>query len=142
MPDNRVTAEDHAKNNLPDVLARWAKRSGSERKQRRTAQSFCVPKKDIATQGYDLSLNPLQGGRARGDRASKAEGNSCGPREVGGGNSARDEGAGEDAVNAVALTRNGWTKCRLGECLQLINGRAYSQSELLDSGYRFFVSRI
>jgi len=28
-----------------------------ERQRPRTAQSFCVPKADIAAQGYDLSLN-------------------------------------------------------------------------------------
>ena len=49
--------EDHAKNNLPDVLARWSQRGADERKRPRTAQSFCVPKGDIAAQGYDLSLN-------------------------------------------------------------------------------------
>jgi type I restriction enzyme M protein len=48
---------DHAKNNLPDVLARWARRDGSERERARTEQSFCVPKADIVDQGYDLSLN-------------------------------------------------------------------------------------
>ena len=32
-------------------------RDGNERKRPRTAQSFCVPKADIAAQGYDLSLN-------------------------------------------------------------------------------------
>lgn len=52
-----LTAEEHAKNSLPDVLARWRERSGSERERPRTAQSFCVPKADIAAQGYDLSLN-------------------------------------------------------------------------------------
>ena len=30
---------------------------GSERKRPRTAQSFSVPKADLAAQGYDLSLN-------------------------------------------------------------------------------------
>ena len=39
------------------MLARWAQRNGSERERPRTAQSFCVPKADIAAQGYDLSLN-------------------------------------------------------------------------------------
>ena len=48
---------DHARNNLPDVLARWAERDGTERDRPRTAQSFCVPKADIAAQGCDLSLN-------------------------------------------------------------------------------------
>jgi type I restriction enzyme M protein len=67
-----LTPEEHAKNNLPDVLARWrtfnplAPQSGEragvrgnspERERPRTAQSFCVPKADIAAQGYDLSLN-------------------------------------------------------------------------------------
>jgi type I restriction enzyme M protein len=52
-----LAAEEHEKNNLPDVLARWAARDGAERERPRTAQSFCVPKADIAAQGYDLSLN-------------------------------------------------------------------------------------
>jgi type I restriction enzyme M protein len=52
VPPTALTAEEHAKNNLPDALARWA-----ERERPRTAQSFCVPRADIAAQGYDLSLN-------------------------------------------------------------------------------------
>lgn len=57
VPADALSAEEHAKNNLPDVLARWSKRDDSERRRSRTAQSFCVPKGDIAAQGYDLSLN-------------------------------------------------------------------------------------
>jgi len=56
-PRTAVTTEEHAKNNLPDVLARWQQRDASERERPRTAQSFCVPKADIAAHGYDLSLN-------------------------------------------------------------------------------------
>jgi type I restriction enzyme M protein len=56
-PRTALGAEEHDKNNLPDVLTRWAKRNGAERKRPRTAQSFCVPKADIAAQSYDLSLN-------------------------------------------------------------------------------------
>ena len=52
-----VSPEEHQKNNLPDVLARWADRDGSERERARTDASFCVPKDDIAAEGYDLSLN-------------------------------------------------------------------------------------
>lgn len=48
---------EHNKNNLPDCLARWKHRKDSERERERTAQSFCVPKVEIAEQGYDLSLN-------------------------------------------------------------------------------------
>src|SRR5690625_768126 len=95
VPDVALTVEEHAKNNLPELLARWrslrssdtvttdsvgcqangleqlslvaedpssyngASASGTESEltRPRTAQSFCVPKADIAEQGYDLSLN-------------------------------------------------------------------------------------
>lgn len=56
-PDEALSEAEHAKNNLPDALARWAQRDGSEQSRPRTAQSFCVPKTDIAAQGYDLSIN-------------------------------------------------------------------------------------
>jgi type I restriction enzyme M protein len=56
-PVAQLTEEEHAKNNLPDALARWFERDGSERERSRTAQSFCVPKSEIAEHGYDLSLN-------------------------------------------------------------------------------------
>jgi type I restriction enzyme M protein len=57
MPDTQLTGEEHAKNNLPDALARWSNRNGHEADRSRTEQSFCVPKDDIVAQGYDLSLN-------------------------------------------------------------------------------------
>lgn len=47
-------------NDLPEVLARWADRGASERARPRTDQSFTVPKKEIAEQGYDLSLTRYQ----------------------------------------------------------------------------------
>lgn len=56
-PKTALAAEEHANNNLPDILARWREREGKERKRSRTAQSFCVVKTEIAAQGYDLSLN-------------------------------------------------------------------------------------
>ena len=69
VPKVALTADDHAKNNLPDILARWRTLpqivnrkseivdSSTEAKRPRTAQSFLVPKKDIASQNYDLSIN-------------------------------------------------------------------------------------
>jgi type I restriction enzyme M protein len=51
------TPDDHAKNNLPDVITRWALKDSTETHNPRTAQSFCVPKADIVAAGYDLSLN-------------------------------------------------------------------------------------
>lgn len=56
-PKTPLAEGEHAKNNLPDVLSRWSERNGAERDRPRTAQSFCVPKDDIAAKGYDLSLN-------------------------------------------------------------------------------------
>ncbi|MDP3612994.1 MAG: class I SAM-dependent DNA methyltransferase, partial [Rubrivivax sp.] len=73
----QLSKEEHPKNNLPDVLARWqslrhphaglaslplplgeGRGEGSPELARpRTAQSFCVPKADIAANGYDLSIN-------------------------------------------------------------------------------------
>jgi type I restriction enzyme M protein len=40
-----------------DYVARVTQRDKAERKNPRTAQSFCVPKADLVAQGYDLSLN-------------------------------------------------------------------------------------
>ena len=57
VPSQPLTAEEAAKNNLPDALARWRERDGTECERPRTAQSFCVPKSEIAENGYDLSLN-------------------------------------------------------------------------------------
>jgi type I restriction enzyme M protein len=57
VPATVLTADEHGKNNLPDILARWQQRDGKERKRPRSAQSFCAPKADLVGQGYDLSLN-------------------------------------------------------------------------------------
>src|SRR2546422_5266762 len=64
VPKVALTADEHSKNNLPDILARWARLRSAERGVRneeeqrpRTAQSFRIPKSEIRNQGYDLSLN-------------------------------------------------------------------------------------
>jgi len=57
VPASPLSDDEHAKNNLPDVLARSAERDGTELKRERTEQSFCVPKSDIVAQAYDMSLN-------------------------------------------------------------------------------------
>ncbi|MDI9406114.1 MAG: class I SAM-dependent DNA methyltransferase [Chitinophagaceae bacterium] len=56
-PKEALVEGEHDKNNLPDCLSRWKHRKDSERERERTAQSFCVPKAEVAEQGYDLSLN-------------------------------------------------------------------------------------
>lgn len=57
IPNAALTHDEHVKNNLPDVLARWREHDRTERERPRTAQSFCVCKSDMAPHGYDLSLN-------------------------------------------------------------------------------------
>jgi type I restriction enzyme M protein len=57
VPETTLTPEECAKNNLPDVLARWRHHDSEERKRPITAQSFCIPKAHLVEQGYDLSLN-------------------------------------------------------------------------------------
>lgn len=52
-----LTEDEHLKNNLPDVLARWCVREDSERQRPRTAASFCVTREEIADTGYSLSMN-------------------------------------------------------------------------------------
>jgi type I restriction enzyme M protein len=57
VPTVPLNEEEHLKNNLPDVVAHWPQRGGSERDRPRTARSFCVPKHDLLATGYDLSVN-------------------------------------------------------------------------------------
>ncbi|GAB2503348.1 putative type I restriction enzymeP M protein [Corynebacterium atrinae] len=52
-----LTPEQHESNNLPDVLNRWAQRTGPERDRARTEQSFAVPIDEIRNANYDLSMN-------------------------------------------------------------------------------------
>ena len=56
-PSRALNSEEHAKNNLADLLARWNKREGTERNRARTEQSFTVKREEIAAADYDLSLN-------------------------------------------------------------------------------------
>lgn len=56
-PDSVLSDEEHVKNNLPDVLARWKERENSEVERARTSQSFVVPKAEIVENKYDLSIN-------------------------------------------------------------------------------------
>jgi type I restriction enzyme M protein len=57
VPTAPLQEHEHARNNLPDVLVRWAERERGERNRPRTAQSFCVSRQDIVAGGCDLSLN-------------------------------------------------------------------------------------
>jgi len=56
-PPTALNEAEAEKNDLPDVVRRWGERADAERNRPRTAQSFCVPKADIAAASYDLSLN-------------------------------------------------------------------------------------
>ena len=54
LDDKRTPQPD--KTDIPDILKRWGKLK-AEKDRPRTAQSFMVPKAEIAANGYDLSLN-------------------------------------------------------------------------------------
>lgn len=56
-PWAELTEEEAKLNDLPEALARWQEREGTEKDNPRTARSFVVPKAEIAAAGYDLSLN-------------------------------------------------------------------------------------
>ncbi|WP_454104835.1 HsdM family class I SAM-dependent methyltransferase [Micrococcus aloeverae] len=53
LDDKRTPVEA---NDLPDLVQRW-QHLDAEADRPRTAQSFLVPKQEVAAQGYDLSLN-------------------------------------------------------------------------------------
>jgi type I restriction enzyme M protein len=57
LPTTQLLADEHGKNNLPDVLSRWTDRHSSEGDRSRKEQSFCVPKNELAAKAYDLSFN-------------------------------------------------------------------------------------
>lgn len=54
LDDKRTPQPD--KTDIPDILKRWGKLK-AEKTRPRTAQSFMVPKAEIAANDYDLSLN-------------------------------------------------------------------------------------
>lgn len=54
LDDKRTPQPDRT--DLPDILKRWQNRK-AESKRKRTDQSFLVPKKEIAGNDYDLSIN-------------------------------------------------------------------------------------
>jgi type I restriction enzyme M protein len=56
-PASGLSADEHGKNNLPDIVTRWRHRAATERAHPRTAQSFCVAMAAVAANDYDLSLN-------------------------------------------------------------------------------------
>lgn len=58
LDDKRNPLPDAEGNNdLPDIAMRWKQRNIAEKTRFRTEQSFCVPKQEIADNGYDLSIN-------------------------------------------------------------------------------------
>lgn len=57
VPHAQLQADEHRRNNLPDVLKRWGERGSGERSRTRREASFCVPRAEIALRAYDLSMN-------------------------------------------------------------------------------------
>jgi hypothetical protein len=97
-----LSDEEHARNNLPDIAARWPERTGTEHKRARTDQSFCVPKDEIVRCRLRPVDQPLQGGRARAAGAPSAEGDHRRVEGAGEGDRRRAGRAGGDAVKGLA----------------------------------------
>ena len=57
MPDTPLTAEEHAKNNLPDVLGTLGEPRRKRTRPLPNRAELLRAKADIVAQGYDLSLN-------------------------------------------------------------------------------------
>ncbi|BBK33905.1 type I restriction enzyme M protein [Stella humosa] len=119
-PDADLTEAEHEKNNLPDILKRWMERDGAERERPRTAQSFCVPKKDIVHDGaYDLSINRYR-------QTLRVVVGDIGPAEIVETlKSLRDEIAEEfkniERTATVAPSRRGWRRLRLDEVTECLD---------------------
>ncbi len=56
-PHAEIDDAEHAKNNLPDLVRRWREKDDAERERARTDQSFTVPREEVASNDYDLSIN-------------------------------------------------------------------------------------
>ncbi|MFI7632293.1 N-6 DNA methylase [Microbispora rosea] len=57
QPKAALREAERGRNNLPDLLERWVHRNDTELQRKRSEQSFCVPREEIANQEYNLSLN-------------------------------------------------------------------------------------
>jgi type I restriction enzyme M protein len=55
-PLGNGSGQTHEQNNIPDIRRRW-QQLAEEQGRPRTAQSFMVPKAEIAANSYDLSIN-------------------------------------------------------------------------------------
>ena len=53
---NELDGTNHENNNIPDIIKRWNNKAG-ELDREKTEQSFMVSKRDIANNGYELSIN-------------------------------------------------------------------------------------
>ena len=108
IPKVALTPEEHAKNNLPDILSRWAAARPKPRRHRTPAHraKFLRAQGRHRRAGLRPLAQPLQGSRPRRSRAPPAGRNPRQPRQTGGGDSAGHEGTGGDAeVTQVHVRR-------------------------------------
>ena len=56
-PLDKLTSEEHNKNNLPDILLRWGQREGNENNRKKNEQSFTIKRDIIASNNYDFSIS-------------------------------------------------------------------------------------
>ena len=98
VPRTALTDDEHAKNNLPDVLARWQQRDGDRAQAPAHRAELLRAQGRHRGAGLRPQPQPLQGSRARGGRASAAEGDLWPTSRSWRRRSSGDEGAGGDAA--------------------------------------------
>ena len=106
VPRVALGADEHAKNNLPDVLARWAKRNGTERDARAPRRASACRKPTSPRRATTSRSTATRKWCTR--RSSTARRRRSSPTsQAGGGDPAGDEGVGGDAaVNAGESTHS------------------------------------
>lgn len=82
-PSVALEGGEHAKNNLPDIAARWKQRAGAERGRATYRAEFLCAQAGDRSGGLRSLHQPLQGSGSRGGRASAAEGDHRGVEGAG-----------------------------------------------------------
>ena len=97
VPAAALSAGEHAKNNLPEVLEKWRKSKGCFRIRRPHRPRLLRAEGRHCRPGLRPLAEPLQRSRPRGNRPPPAGGDFGKSAGAGSGDSARDEGTGGDS---------------------------------------------
>ena len=103
VPRTALTDDDHAKNNLPDILARWQQRDGSERERPGPRRASAFRRPTSPRRATTSRLNRYKE-VVHDEVAHRPPGNPGRLGQTGGGDSAGHEGTGGDAEVKAGYT--------------------------------------